>query len=575
MKTSVFNKIFSEIFNSKTEFSRKKELIDELVNEDPNLLNKNSGHDKFKYANIIFNSILKEPELFNYIKEKNYYIDYSAVSGRDYQYTLLEAIYFGNRDELFTNDNIDNILKNLKDPIRSDFYIKDLDFDIVKVMESPYFKKEIMNIDLGKNELGNYSYNYFLESLFQYGHPQIDLIFSKIEMTEEYIQDFNHSLFENILHNSFPEETINVLKKYNCDLQKTYDSIENKISFLEDLSFDKGEFLKNKGINLYLDADTEEKILDNITDWVHLKESINLYKNNLNSSHLNKNYKDIKTQDIFFLHIYSKKINRNMSFSYFQWKNDLEDINSFFKECSPFSIKSPDHTTYDYKLNLNSLQHKHIFSYLNGFFVQAYIDFPEERENIDILSSQTILNYIEHKGKNNFTEEDIYLIKNDHRFRYSLKDISLEDNMFKKIENIEELLIKNNYLINFNVYEHYKNNTIDEFFNEKKDSLSKYFSEDYALKMTFFFSTFLNHNFTEARNDFNQFCIQLDLLKDNFEKLLNKDISLELDEAFSIFAKESHPSLSISKDKERICLNYSLYKSRHNEDNTIKNKKRL
>lgn len=571
MKTPLFNKIFSEIFNKKTEISRKKELIDQLVSEDPQLINRNSGHDTFKYGNIVFNSILKEPELFEYIKNKNYPIDYSAITGNSRGLTLLDGIILGERDELFTTENIELIIKSLAENNKfmdtsTILGYTNHNFDIADIIKSFSFDPDIFLLDTDK-------YDYALDQLFRKGHPEIETIVERLELDSDCINLYSSIILNNLHLHKNPEVMVELLEKNNINIQKIYDDIENKFSFLEDLNFEAGNVLKKKGIQLYLDLDTPEKILNNISPWFYVKQSVNLYLNNKDFSDLNTNYNNIEAQDIFFLHLTKRNIKEYVYETDYKIDRMLQDINEFFSKCSPLFV-SNSYGTYNQSLNLDELKQKYIFSVLNDIFLNIFIHDTDEtrREKIKEKAKEIILNYINNKGKNIFTANDIYKMKNDAILRHSIYSTSPKDLAFEKIDNAEELLIKNNYIVNFDLSEF---GNLPDFFKNKKNTLVQYFSEDFDIKMNLFLARYIKKEFSSARDSFDNFYSDFVEIENSLTEITKKDISPSIQEVFASFVNESINTPSLYRDKETIFLKYSLRRNNTNEEPSIAKKKRI
>lgn len=571
MKTPLFNKIFTEIFNKKTEISRKKELIDQLVSEEPQLINRNSGHDTFKYGNIVFNSILKEPELFEYIKNKNYPIDYSALTGNNRGLTLLDGIILGERDELFTTENIELIVKSLAENNKfmdtsTILGYTNHNFDIADIINSFSFNPDILLLDTDK-------YDYALDQLFRKGHPEIEKIVERLELDSDCINLYSSIILNNLHLHKNPEAMVELLEKNNINIQKIYDDIENKFSFLEDLNFEAGDVLKKKGIQLYLDLDTPEKILNNISPWFYVKQSVNLYLNNKDFSDLNTNYNNIEAQDIFFLHLTKRNIKEYVYETDYKIDRMLQDINEFFSKCSPLFV-SNSYGTYNQSLNLDELKQKYIFSVLNDIFLNIFIHDTDEtrREKIKEKAKEIILNYINNKGKNVFSANDIYKMKNDAIIRHSIYSTSPKDLAFEKIDNAEELLIKNNYIVNFDLSEF---GNLPDFFKNKKNILVQYFSEDFDIKMNLFLARYIKKEFSSARDGFDNFYSDFVEIENSLTEITKKDISPSIQEVFASFVNESINTPSLYRDKETIFLKYSLRRTNTNEEPSIAKKKRI
>lgn len=571
MKTPLFNKIFTEIFNKKTEISRKKELIDQLISEEPQLINRNSGHDTFKYGNIVFNSILKEPELFEYIKNKNYPIDYSAITGNNRGLTLLDGIILGERDELFTTENIELIIKSLAENNKfmdtsTILGYTNHNFDIADIIKSFSFNPDILLLDTDK-------YDYALDQLFRKGHPEIETIVERLELDSDCINLYSSIILNNLHLHKNPEAMVELLEKNNINIQKIYDDIENKFSFLEDLNFEAGDVLKKKGIQLYLDLDTPEKILNNISPWFYVKQSVNLYLNNKDFSDLNTNYNNIEAQDIFFLHLTKRNIKEYVYETDHKIDRMLQDINEFFSKCSPLFV-SNSYGTYNQSLNLDELKQKYIFSVLNDIFLNIFIHDTDEtrREKIKEKAKEIILNYINNKGKNVFSANDIYKMKNDAILRHSIYSTSPKDLAFEKIDNAEELLIKNNYIVNFDLSEF---GNLPDFFKNKKNILAQYFSEDFDIKMNLFLARYIKKEFSSARDSFDNFYSDFVEIENSLTEITKKDISPSIQEVFASFVNESINTPSLYRDKETIFLKYSLRRTNTNEEPSIAKKKRI
>jgi len=571
MKTPLFNKIFTEIFNKKTEISRKKELIDQLVIEDPQLINKNSGHDTFKYGNIVFNSILKEPEIFEYIKNKNYPIDYSAITGRNRGLTLLDGIILGERDELFTTENIELILKSLAENNKfmdtsTILGYTNHNFDIADIIKSFSFNPDILLLDTDK-------YDYALDQLFRKGHPEIETIVERLELDSDCINLYSSIILNNLHLHKNPEAMVELLEKNNINIQKIYDNIENKFSFLEDLNFEAGNVLKKKGIQLYLNLDTPEKILNNISPWFHAKKSINLYLNNKDFTDLNTNYNNIEAQDIFFLHLTKLNIKEYVYETDYKIDRMLQDINDFFSKCSPLFV-SNNYGTYYQSLNLDELQPKYIFSVLNDIFLNIFIHVKDEtrREKIKEKAKEIIVNYINNKEKNIFSDNEIYKMKNDAPLRHSIYTTSPKDLAFEKIDNAEALLIKNNYIVNFDLSEF---GNLNDFFKDKENALIQYFSEDFDIKMNLFLARYIQKEFSRARDSFDNFYSDFVEIENSLTEITKKDISPSIQEVFASFVNESINIPSLYRDKETIFLKYSLRRNNTNEEPSVTKKKRI
>ena len=340
------------------------------------------------------------------------------------------------------NDNIDNIeiikLENLNNEkfIINCQYIKNSDKFIFTSSNYDNNENEILfEVNSNKNKKNNIKL--FLSLTNEY---------KKCLFFHFYVYNYSQEEEENEL--IIPYSI--TMKKYpikNYNISKSIKNISLFKNFFGEINSIQGIFY---GINCgYYDYIIEENIINKINFeniFEKLKENIledNLYKNQLNSSYLEKNY-------YFFL--YDNNINKLHNNNHFEYKynENKYSILDFYKNCKlvynddTFFIQNFDNLTY-------FSFHNSFNNYLPLFDIflkyQDYINFNDLLEKIFIIIKNLIINQ---KNIINLNEKEIIKILS--LFLEEFKEKFFIDNLLKNFNDIYHLLNNEEIKVTFKKY---------------------------------------------------------------------------------------------------------------------------